>query len=166
MFSGKMPAMSPSNALRGACAGALGGIVGAAVKLACEAVVPPRPPGREPPPGILAADLRRSIDGRELSADEKQRAAMSAHWLFSVLSGALYGALLETNVSIAALEGAPLGFALWLGLHEIALPLLHATPPLRELPLSEQLNEFVTHGLYGFSVERTRRAFRPLLDPL
>jgi uncharacterized membrane protein YagU involved in acid resistance len=158
--------MSPSNAMRGACAGAVGGIVGAAVKLACEAVVPPRPPGREPPPGILAADVRRNIDGRELSGDEKERAATSAHWLFSALSGALYGTILETNASLATFEGAPLGIALWLGLHEIALPLLKATPPLRELPISEQANEFVTHALFGFCVERTRRSFRPLLDPL
>jgi uncharacterized membrane protein YagU involved in acid resistance len=44
--------------------------------------------------------------------------------------------------------------------------LLRATPPLRELPISEQVNEFITHCAYGFSVERTRRALRPLLEPV
>jgi putative membrane protein len=157
--------MMLSNGIRGAIAGAAGGIVGGAVKLACEALVPPRPPDREPPPGVLVADVVRATDGRELSKDEKQRAAMTVHWIFSLLSGALHGVAVEANASLARSEGVPFGLAIWLGFHEVALPLLHATPPLPELPLSEQINECITHCAYGFSVERTRRSLRPLLNP-
>ena len=71
----------------------------------------------------------------------------------------------EANASLARSEGVPFGLAIWLGFHEVALPLLHATPPLPELPLSEQINECITHCAYGFSVERTRRSLRPLLNP-
>lgn len=158
--------MTVSNAIRGALAGAAGGIVGGAVKLACEAIVPPRPPDREPPPGVLAAGIVRATDGRELSKDEKQRAAMTAHWIFSLLSGAFHGVAVEAEAKLECTQGVPFGLAIWVGFHEIMLPLLHATPPLRELPLSEQINECITHCVYGFAVERTRRSLRPLLDPL
>lgn len=152
--------------MRGALAGALGGIVGGAVKLACEAIVPTRPPGREPPPGVLAATLRRRMDGRELSASEKQRAATSAHWLFSALAGACHGVLVELKPSLRATEGVPFGFAVWVAMHEIVLPLARATPSLRALPMSEQTNECITHCAFGFCVERTRRSIRPLFEPL
>lgn len=158
--------MKASDGLRGAIAGTVGGIVGAAVKLACEAVAPPRPPGREPPPGVLAANLVRWTSRRELTGDEKQRAAMTVHWIFSALSGALHGVAVEISPWFERGDGVPFGLAIWIGFHEITLPLFHATPPLRELPLSEQINECITHGIYGFCVERTRRVVRPLLSPL
>ena len=158
--------MTFSDGMRGAFAGALGGVVGGAIKLACEAVVPPRSPDRKPPPGVLVADIVRRTDGRELSDDEIERAASSVHWVFSVLTGALYGAVVEWKPGVEKAEGIPLGLALWIGLHEIALPILHATPPVANIPASEHVNECVTHGAYGFGVERTRRALRPLLDPV
>lgn len=157
--------MKTSDGARGAFAGAVGGMVGAAIKLACEAIVPPRSPGREPPPGVLAANIVRWASGRELTTDEKQRAALTVHWVFSTLSGALHGVAVEINPSFERGDGVPFGLAIWVGFHEVTLPLLRATPPLRELPLSEQVNECITHGIYGFCVERTRRVLRPLLAP-
>jgi uncharacterized membrane protein YagU involved in acid resistance len=154
-----------SNAVWGAIAGAGGGIVGGAVKLACEAIVPPRAPDREPPPGVLVADIVRRANGRELSKSEKERAAMTIHWVFSTLSGALYGFIVEAVPSTQESQGIPFGFVLWIGLHEIALPLLHATPTLGKLPIAEQINESITHCIYGFSVEKTRRSLRPLFEP-
>ena len=150
------------NVLKGALAGAIGGVVGGAVKLGCEAIVPPRPPGREPPPGILAANVLRGLTGRELSKDERATAAMGAHWLFSFVSGALHGALVESQPALEDSQGIPLGLAVWVSMHEILLPLAHATPPLKELPISEQVNECITHCIFGFTVERTRRILRPL----
>jgi len=158
--------MKLSDGVRGAVAGLVAGIVGGAVKLACEAVVPPRPPGREPPPGVLAAEIVRFADGRELTDGEKQRAAMTTHWIFSALSGAMHGAAVEARPALERSEGVPFGIAIWVGFHEIVLPLFKATPPPGKLPLSEQINELVTHCAYGFAVERTRRAIRPLLDPM
>lgn len=150
------------NIVKGALAGAIGGVVGGAVKLGCEAVVPPRPPDREAPPGILAANVVRSVTGGELSKDQRARAAMGAHWMLSLVSGALHGALVESKPSIERSQGLPLGLAVWVSMHEIMLPLAHATPPLKELPASEQLNECITHCAFGFAVERTRRLVRPL----
>jgi putative membrane protein len=155
--------MTVRNGMRGALAGAIGGVAGGAVKLVCEAIVPPRPPDREPPPGVLAAKIARRADGRTLSKMQKQRAATTAHWTFSILSGAVHGALVEAMPSLEKSEGIPFGLAIWIGMHEILLPLTRATPSLRKLPLSEQLNECVTHCVYGVSVERTRRIVRSFL---
>lgn len=151
------------NALKGALAGVAGGAAGGAIKLACEAIVPPRAPDREPPPGLLAAMIVRATIGCELTKDQRARAAMGAHWVFSLATGALHGALVESNPRLQESRGIPLGLALWLGFHEIMLPLVHATPPLAQLPASEQVNECLTHCAFGFTVEATRRAVRPLL---
>jgi putative membrane protein len=149
--------------VKGVVTGAIGGIAGGAVKLACEAVVSPRSPGREAPPGILAGNIVRRTTGRELSREQRQSAAMGAHWLFSTLTGAVHGAIVEARPSLEATHGIPLGLALWAGMHEMILPLLHATPSLADLPMSEQVNECVTHCIYGFTVETTRRTLRAFL---
>jgi uncharacterized membrane protein YagU involved in acid resistance len=129
----------------------------------CEAIVPPRSPDREPPPGLLAANIVRRADGRRLSKVQRQCAATSAHWTFSVLSGAIHGVLVEARPSLENSQGIPFGLAIWIGMHEILLPLTHATPTLKKLPRSEQINECVTHCAYGLAVERTRRMVRSLL---
>ena len=88
---------------------------------------------------------------------------MAAHWLFSILSGAFHGVLVEASPSLERSQGIPFGLAIWIGMHEILLPLTKATPSLGKLPRSEQLNECITHCAYGFTVERTRRIVRSVL---
>jgi uncharacterized membrane protein YagU involved in acid resistance len=148
------------NPLAGALAGSVGGLVGGAIKLLCEKIAPPRPKWRQPPPGVLAAKITRAVAGTDLTKSQRENASNVIHWTFSILSGALYGAIAERVPRARTGGGTIFGFVVWAGLHEIALPLARATPPLAELPVAEQLNEFVTHAIYGATVERVRALLR------
>lgn len=140
----------------GAIAGAIGGLAGAAVKLLCEKIVPPRTPDREPPPGIIAANVVRALNGRELSHERMATVALAIHWTFSTVTSAAYGALAARAKGARFGSGVGFGVAVWVGFHEITLPLLRATPPLPELPFAEQVNECISHAIFGVTVERVR----------
>jgi len=145
--------------LRGFVAGCIGGFVGGLVKFVCELIVPPRSPDREPPPAILAEHLR----GHALSAKDKVVASQAIHWGLSTLTGGAYGALAEA-VPLARLgSGTAFGLGFWAVAHELALPALHLTPPVAQLPASEQINESVTHVFYGIGADVTYRLVRPIL---
>ena len=148
---------------KGLAAGAVAGLVGAGVKLICEVIVPPRAPDREPPPGILVSNILQARRGYGLDKQGKKKAALAVHWSFSALASAAYGGLAEFFPAATVGYGTVYGWALWAASHESTLPLLHLTPPLSQVPASEQINEFVSHGLFGASVEATRRIVRPLL---
>ena len=148
---------------KGLVAGAAGGLVGAGAKLICEAIVPPRAPGREPPPGILVSNILQARRGYGLDKEGKKKAALAVHWSFSTLASAAYGALAEFFPAVTVGYGTVYGWSLWAASHESVLPLLHLTPPLSQVPASEQINEFISHGIFGACVEATRRVVRPLL---
>jgi putative membrane protein len=151
--------------LRGLAAGAVGGFFGAGVKLVGEVIAPPRTEDREPPPGIAVSKVFEAIRGRGLTPKEMERAAMGVHWSFSVLVSAVYGGVAELFPWVTAGYGTAYGVALWAATHESALPLLGLTPPLNQVPASEQITEFVSHGVYGASVELTRRIVRRRIFP-
>ncbi len=144
----------------GLFAGAIGGLAGGAAKMLCEAIAPPRPPGREAPPAVLAENLTEALTGKPLSSERKTAAANAAHWVFSIVSSAAYGAAVEIWPAARSGFGTAFGEFVWLGFHEFALPLLGATPKLPDLPLSEQSNEFVSHAIFGATVEGVRGLVR------
>ena len=146
--------------LAGAFAGAAGGLAGGAVKLLCEKIAPPRPFWRQPPPGVLAAEVTRAVAGEDLTKTQRERTANVVHWVFSIATGALYGAVAEKFPRATTGSGTLFGTIVWAGFHEVVLPLARATPPLEELPASEQINEFITHALYGATVEGVRGLLR------
>lgn len=147
------PSPSPASV---ATAGAIGGFAGAAIKLVCEAIVPPRTADREAPPGVLAANIVRSLSGCELSSERKKLVALAMHWSFSVSTSVIYGIVASRDLRVTPAKGIVFGIVVWAGFHEIALPLLRATPPLRELPIGEQVNEFISHAIFGTTVEFVR----------
>lgn len=152
-----MRSADPRNDVRvGAIAGAIGGLAGAAIKLLCEKIVPPRTPDREPPPGIIAANIVRAASGRELSRERMATVALAIHWTFSTVTSAAYGVLVARTQRARLGSGVGFGLAVWVGFHEITLPLLRATPPLGELPIGEQVNECISHAIFGTTVERVR----------
>ncbi len=150
--------------IAGAAAGAIGGLAGAAVKQLCEAIVPPRSPDREPPPGVLAMKAMRALDGPELTDEQKDTVSLAIHYAFSTLTSAAYGAIVAGADDRRLGSGVGFGLVLWAGLHEITLPLLGATPPLRRLPAKEQINEFVTHAIFGATVEVVRAQVMEVLE--
>lgn len=138
---------------KGLLAGFLGGIAGSGAKLIGEAIYPPRPPGAEPPPAILA----EKVAGHPLSEGEKTAATQTFHWGLGSGLGAVYGVAAEFSPIVTVGYGVGFGMVLLLGTHESTLPLLGLVEPPTQQPLREQTSEIATHALYGFVVEFVRR---------
>jgi len=145
----RRPVRSDHSISLGALAGALGGLVAALVKIGCEGVVDPRPPGRLPEPEVLIDLIARAHVATTAES-------LGIHFAFSILAGAIYGALVARYRFVAFALGAAYGIAVWIGAHEIVMPLVRLTPPVLELSLGEQLNEFVTHAIWGVVLELVR----------
>ena len=62
--------------------GVIGGVAGSALKLVGEAIIPPRKPGEEPPPAVLA----EKVAGHPLSDKEKTLATQCFHWTFGSIT--------------------------------------------------------------------------------
>ncbi len=136
----------------GILAGAIGGVFAGAVKLGCEVVVSPRGPGRLPPPDVLISKFTHE--------PAAHAASLAIHFAFSTLAGALYGGLMESVAFVGLGMGTAYGLAVWIGFHEVLLPLLGLTPPVPQLPASEQIDEALTHGIWGWTIEVFRRDLR------
>lgn len=149
-----------TNRWLGALAGGLGGLLGGLVKMGCEGAVPPRPEGRAQPPWVLAKNIWRSWTGAELDPELEKPVTLAIHFGFSIGCGAGYGALAESVPQVTLGYGSAHGLANWVGAHELLLTALELTPPLAELPISEQINEAVSHAIWGVAVELVRRPMR------
>jgi putative membrane protein len=118
------PNTSKSNSRRsiakGALAGLVGGLAGAGAKMIAEQLFPPRIQGQTPPPVVLA----EQVAGRSLPEKERQLALQGIHFILGALAGAVYGALVEVEPSLAAWRGAAFGITLNRLTHEAILPKL------------------------------------------
>lgn len=157
------PNTSKSNSRRsiakGALAGLVGGLAGAGAKMIAEQLFPPRIQGQTPPPVVFA----EQVAGRSLPEKERQLALQGIHFIFGALAGAVYGALVEVEPSLAAWRGAAFGITLNRITHETILPHLGLTAPPGRQPTQERISEWVTHATYGVATDTVRRAVRRAL---
>jgi putative membrane protein len=137
----------------GLIAGAIGGLISGFVKLGWEVPFPPRAPGRIPEPQILVSMFTHH--------PTPEQVGWIIHFTFSIAFGALYGALVEFLPIAAVGMGMAYGIAIWLGAHEVAMPLIGLTPPTWALSAQEQLSEFFGHAVWGFTIEIFRHDLRP-----
>jgi putative membrane protein len=142
--------------LKGALAGLLGGLAGAGAKVVAEQLFPPRIQGQTPPPVVLAEQMA----GHPLSGVERQAAMQGIHWTFGAVAGAIYGALVEYEPTLAAWKGAAFGIALNRITHESLLPKMGLSAPKSQQPTQERISEWVTHAVYGIATDAVRRAAR------
>lgn len=142
--------------VKGAIAGAIGGLAGAGAKMLAEKILPPRPPGEDSPPVILA----EQVAGRSLPEGDKQAAMHGIHWGFGVAAGAIYGAMVEAEPSLGAWKGAAFGLTLNKITHESLLPKLGLAKPKAEQQAQERVSEWVSHAVYGVFTDLVRRGVR------
>jgi putative membrane protein len=138
--------------LAGIVAGAFGGFMSAFVKLGWEVPFPPRAPGRIPEPQVLVTMFTHTATSGNMS--------LVIHFLFSIVFGALYGAMVEFFPVVAIGMGTIYGLAVWIGAHEIVMPWMGLSPPTWRLPWTEQFSEFFGHAVWGFAIEIFRRDLR------
>jgi putative membrane protein len=145
--------------LKGAVAGLIGGLAGSGAKVLAEQIFPPRTRGQTPPPVVLA----EQVAGHPLPPAEKQAAMQTIHWGFGAIAGAVYGAIVEVEPSLAAWRGAAFGLTLNKITHESVLPRMGLSAPREEQPTQERISEWVTHAVYGIFTDAVRRIVRPRL---
>ena len=125
-------------------AGGLGGLIATWFKFGWDDFWPPRAPGRVPEPQVLLTMFTHhptSIATSHLIS-----------FTFSILSGIAYGVLVEFLPIVSLGTGLAFGFAVWIGAHEVVMPLLGLTPPTWDLPANEQGAELFGHVLWGFVI--------------
>ncbi len=71
---------------------------------------------------------------------------------FSMLCGVAYGVLVELFPVVALGAGAVFGVLIWVGAHDIIMPLMRLAPPPWDLPLNQQAYEVVGHALWGLVI--------------
>ena len=136
----------PSMRHRGAAifAGGLGGLIATWFKFGWDVFWPPRAAGRIPEPEMLVSMFTHH-----------PTSLVTSHlvsFLFSILSGVAYGALVEVFPPVALGSGLAFGFAVWLGAHEFIMPWIGLTPPVWDLPANEQLAECFGHMFWGLAL--------------
>jgi putative membrane protein len=141
---------------KGALAGLIGGLAGAGAKALAEQMLPPRVQGQTPPPVILV----EQVAGHPLPPSQQQIAMRTIHWGFGAAAGAIYGALVEVEPSLAAWRGAAFGLALNRLTHESILPRMGLSAPKDAQPAQERISEWVTHAVYGIFTDSVRRVVR------
>jgi putative membrane protein len=141
---------------KGALAGLIGGLAGAGAKALAEQMLPPRVQGQTPPPVVLV----EQVAGHPLPPSQQQIAMRTIHWGFGAAAGAIYGALVEVEPSLAAWRGAAFGLALNRLTHESILPRMGLSAPKDAQPAQERISEWVTHAVYGIFTDSVRRVVR------
>jgi putative membrane protein len=144
---GRSPRNLPSIIL----VGAISGLLSTFSKFGWDAFWPPRGPGRIPEPEVLVTMFTHHPTSIAVSH--------IISFLFCLLSGIVYGLLVEFWPIASFGLGSAFGFLVWVGAHEFVLPLLGLTPPTWQLPANEQIAECLGHVLWGLAMGVFYEAF-------
>lgn len=138
-------------------AGLAGGVVGTGVKTLCEIISPPRMPGEWSPLGKGIGVVMVALTGHDLPEPAQHMAENIVHWIFGSSAGVVYALLAEEFTWVTIGYGAAFGVAFWVTFHEILLPLIGWSGTPAVMTFHEQINELISHILYGIALELTRR---------
>ena len=97
---------------------------------------------------------------RDLTQREKELAGPAIHYGFAALVGAIYGGLAEVTDVTTSGFGALFGTLLFFGADEIAVPALKLAPPPGKVSADKHLYGWVSHLVYGASLEGARRGLQ------
>lgn len=154
-MSNRLFAMTPRSKrypVAGLAAGAIGGFISGFVKLGWEVPFPPRTADRIPEPQVLVSLFTHHSTPAVVS--------LIIHFAFSTVIGAIYGVLVEVFPIVALGLGTVFGIVIFVGAHEIVMPIIGLTPAAWNLPRAEQLSEFFGHAIWGLAIEVFRLVFR------
>jgi len=94
---------------------------------------------------------------RELPAESKEKAGSLVHYAYGTGIGALYGGLAAKQERTTSGFGTAYGAAAWALGDEIAVPAFGLGRKATETPLSQHLQAFAAHLVYGIALEGVRR---------
>jgi putative membrane protein len=110
------------------------------------------------PNTVKAADaVAEATVGEPVPDTYREPAGTAVHYGFGALLGAVYGAAVELRPATSAGFGTVYGAAVSLFADELAMPALGFAPPAPDVPASTHLRGFVSHLIFGLSLEAVRR---------
>ena len=118
------------------------------------------------PSTLKAADgISTSLAGQPVPEPARKLAASLAHYLTGALLGGVYGAAAEFFPGVTAGLGVRYAAATWVTADEMIVPLLGLAPPPTETKLVDHAYGFVSHAVFGLSLEFARRTMATVLSP-
>jgi putative membrane protein len=155
----KLEVIHERSLAKGLLAGLIGGLVATAAKTYAERLFPPRPPGEQRRPAMLA----EKIAGHKLEKVKALAAGEAIHWTFGAATGAAYGALAEYYPAATTKDGAGFGMALSSLTHGTVLPAMGLSPDPEDQTFRERTSEMAALVTYGVVTETVRRVVRKML---
>lgn len=137
--------------------GVAAGVVATGIKTICELIAPPRLPGELSPLGKMIDYGSVLATGEPMTESARKLTEPFVHFGFGAASAAVYVVVSERFPILRAGCGSLFGVLFWLGVHEIFLPLAGFSASPAVMTVREQGNEFVSHILFGVTVELVRR---------
>ena len=104
-----------------------------------------------------AEKIAEPVLDRPLTDEEKKTGAPAVHFAFGTTVGALYGALAVAAPPVTVGLGTAYASAVWLLGDEIAVPSLGLAPPPRDMPASGHFKYWLSHVVYGITLDTARR---------
>jgi hypothetical protein len=112
----------------------------------------------EEPNTVKAADaIAETAVGEPVADRYREPAGTAVHYGFGAFLGALYGVGVELRPATSAGFGSAYGAAVSLVADEMAMPAFGFSPPAPEVAASTHLRGFVSHLVFGVSLEAMRR---------
>ena len=113
--------------------------------------------GNEPNTVKAADAVAEATVGEPVPDRYREPTGTAVHYGFGACLGAIYGAAVELRPATSAGLGTAYGAAVSLVADEMAMPALGFTPPASEVAASTHLRGFVSHLVFGVSLEAVRR---------
>ena len=109
----------------------------------------------------LGRILYERITGHEPSSDQSSNLlSYGIHWLYGMIQGGLYDALLSSARKLDLQMGAFYGLTLWLLGDELIVPLLGLQDGPTAISKEQHLNRFGAHLAYGLGTSRSTSLLR------
>lgn len=111
----------------------------------------------------LVARKIAKVAGTSIPPEKSKCAGMAVHYTFGTLMGVVYAATAEWLPEVTTGSGTAFGTLLFLGADEVAVPAFHLAPPPTEAPISDQVQHWAAHVVYGGTLELARNILRRLM---
>lgn len=112
----------------------------------------------------VANKVSKAVFNKALTRQQKKIAGPAVHYGFAVAMGALYGAFAEVTDLTTSGFGTLFGTMLFIGADELAVPALKLSPPPQEVEIDKHVYGWVSHLVYGATLEGSRRALNKLTE--
>ncbi|WP_260929240.1 DUF1440 domain-containing protein [Novosphingobium sp. 9] len=152
----------------GAAAGGVAGIAASAIMNGFQRLVSPI---FEPTSAGLAPATERAanrvaivLTGSGISKEDRTASGTAVHYIVGTATGALYGAMAETQPKLTRWHGLAFGLVAATLVDQLAVPLLGLARPPWRYTLRTHLYGYASHLVFGLATEATRRFLRERLN--